>query len=323
MNKYIFLLIVTLAEATIGVFVKLTGDAIPIYTLNFYRVFFAFLFLATIVPFIDGRAWRLPRNNIRSVLVIGALIALQISMFNIAMKLAPIANVVIFWSIAPFFVFIFSVLFLNEKITRHHIFIFLVAFIGILVAKPLSGGYVLGNVIALVDGAVYAALVSYMRYENRTESPRLVVWFMMMATVYLLPFLFMFGPGNVGKIIRYEALGVSLPIMLWVLCLGVLSTGVAYLFITFSLKKIKASIYSLVDIIVSPVVAALFGFLIFSEVPSSNMIYGGALLLLSGFWLTNYMSGGKPFWNKILAVSAESLGLKEDKEEPSYQKRIK
>jgi uncharacterized membrane protein YjjP (DUF1212 family) len=75
---------------------------------------------------------------------------------------------------------------------------------------------------------------------------------------------------------------------------------VAYLFITLSLRKIKASVYSLVDIIVSPIIATFFGFLIFSEVPSENMIYGGVLLLLSGFWLTNFMTEGEPGWYSSL-----------------------
>ncbi|NBC29591.1 MAG: hypothetical protein GVY29_06325 [Spirochaetes bacterium] len=39
-----------------------------------------------------------------------------------------------------------------------------------------------------------------------------------------------------------------------------------------------------------PVVAAFLGYLIFGEVPASSMIYGGILLLGSGFWLTWEMS---------------------------------
>lgn len=299
MSKYIFLLIVTLAEATIGVFVKLTEHIIPIYTLNFYRVLFALIFLASVVPFVDKNFYKLTKKDIRPIVIIGALIALQISMFNIAMNMAPIANVVIFWSIAPFFVFIFSTLFLKEKIYKEHIFIFVVALIGIIIAKPLAGGHTLGNIIALIDGAVYAALVSYMRYENKTESPGLVFWFMLMATVYLFPFLLIFGPGELGTMIHYPSLQISVPVIVWAICLGIISTGVAYLFITLSLKKIKASIYSLVDIIVSPVVAATFGYFIFHEVPSSNMVYGGALLLISGFWLSYYMSGKRGLWQKV------------------------
>jgi len=301
MKEYISLLMVTLAEATIGVFVKLAGDAIPIFTLNFYRVFFAFLFLLIVMPFVSKEFLKIDKNDLKPILIIGLLIALQISFFNIAMSIAPIANVVIFWSVAPFFVFIFSTLFLKEKVKKEHILIFLIAFAGILIAKPLSGGDALGNVIALADGAIYAALVTYMRYEGKTDTANHVSWYMLMACIYLLPALFIFGPGDFTQTIYYATLGLNIPVIVWVVCLGMISTGVAYFFISLVLKKINASVYSLVDIIVSPIVAGFFGYLIFNEMPGKNMLFGAALLLLSGFWLSNYMSGKKSHWyNKII-----------------------
>ena len=289
MKKFLFLALITVAEATIGVFVKLTGDAVPVFTLNFYRVGLAFLFLLATVPLIKRNFWEMDRDDIKPLFFIGLFIALQISLFNIAMTLAPIANVVIFWSIAPFFVFIFSWLFLNEKAKKTHILIFIIALTGIVIAKPLEGGAMPGNVIALCSGVTYAAMVTYMRYEGRDESPSMVVWYMGVATILLLPTVFIFGPGSLMLMKTYPALGMELPVILWVIGLGVFSTGIAYLFISLVLQNLSANVYSLVDIIVSPVIAALFGYFIFSEVPSNNMIYGGGLLLISGFWLTWHM----------------------------------
>src|SRR6056297_2359124 len=136
MNYILPLFIVTLAEASIGVFVKLTGSNVPIFTLNFYRVFFATIFLGIIIFLFKKEKIKYPKNNIKDTLVVGFLIALQISFFNVAMSLAPIANVVIFWSVAPFFTFIFSTIFLKEKPSKAHVLIFLLAIIGIFIAKP-------------------------------------------------------------------------------------------------------------------------------------------------------------------------------------------
>jgi drug/metabolite transporter (DMT)-like permease len=243
-----------------------------------------------VVPFIDKKFWHLKKKNIKPVLIIGLLIALQISSFNLAMTLTTIANAVIFWSVAPFFVFIFSTFFLKEKVRKEHIVVFVVAFIGLLIAKPLSGGHVVGNLIALLTGAFYAATITYMRYEGETDSASMIFWYMFMASVYLLPALFILGPGQLDKMIYYETLGFSLPVILWVVGLGVISTGVAYIFIALVLKKINAIIYSLIDIIVSPIVAGILGFIIFNEVPTINVVIGGFFLLSSGFVLTAYMS---------------------------------
>ena len=46
MRVVLLLALITVSEATIGVFVKLTGDAIPIQTLNFYALSFGAAFLA-------------------------------------------------------------------------------------------------------------------------------------------------------------------------------------------------------------------------------------------------------------------------------------
>lgn len=288
MKTLVQLILITLAEASIGVFVKLTGDAVPVYTLNWYRVAFAFLFLLSAVPF-TRTVSHTGKRDAKPVVFIGLFIALQISLFNVAMTLAPIANVVVFWSIAPFFVFILSWLFLDEKAKGTHILIFLVALAGIIIARPLKEGTMEGNLIALCSGLTYAAMVTYMRYEGRDESPNMVVWYMGVATLLLSPTLFIFGPGDITRLAYYPALGVELPALLWVMGLGVLSTGVAYLFISLVLRKMSANLYSLVDIIVSPIVAAFFGYLVFGEVPSLNMVLGGGLLLFSGFWLTRYM----------------------------------
>lgn len=292
MKTVLLLLLVTLSEATIGVFVKLTDGAIPIQTLNFYALAFAAAFLMAAMPLATGAPLRLPRGNLKDTAIIGVLIAAQISVFNFAMTLVPIANAVIFWSIAPFFVFIFSALFIGEKARRSYILIFAVALVGIALAKPLEGGHMFGNLVALGDGAIYAAMVTYMRHEGKTETSNDIAWSMLAAALLLSPSPFLFGPGAVTALIPYESLGVALPVMLWAAGLGVVSTGFAYFGISIVLKSLDANVYALVDIIVSPVVASTLGFLVFSEVPSQSMVFGGAMLLAAGFWLTREMSRG-------------------------------
>lgn len=286
------LLLITLSEATIGVFVKLTDGIIPIQTLNFYALSFAAVFLLFAMPVATGRPLRFPKGNLKDTATIGVLIGTQISVFNFAMTLVPIANAVIFWSVAPFFVFIFSALFIGEKARKSYILIFAVALIGIVLAKPLEGGHMLGNLIALGDGAIYAAMVTYMRYEGKSEAGNDIAWSMLTAALLLSPALFLAGPGAVTETISYAALGMDIPVMLWAAGLGIVSTGFAYFGISFVLKILDANVYALVDIIVSPVVASSLGYLIFSEVPAQGMIYGGAMLLGAGFWLTREMSRG-------------------------------
>lgn len=292
MKVVLLLVLVTVSEATIGVFVKLSGGLIPVQTLTFYAMASAAVFLF-IARALASREWpRFPHGNVKDTVIIGALIAAQGGVFNYAMTLVPIANAVIFWSIAPFFVFIFSALFLGEKAQGRYIAIFGIALAGILVANPLSGGHTLGNVVALATGAIYAAMITYMRHEGKTETGNDIAWSLLAAALVLSPSLLFAGPGAVSATIAYPGIGVDIPVLLWVVGLGVVSTGFAYFGISIVLKSLNANIYSLVDIIVSPVVATTLGYLIFAEVPGRSTIYGAVLLLGAGFWLTREMSKG-------------------------------
>jgi drug/metabolite transporter (DMT)-like permease len=292
MKIVLLLLLITLSEATIGVFVKLTDGLIPIQTLNFYALSFAAAFLMAVMPLATARPLRFPKGNLKDTAIIGVLIATQISVFNYAMTLVPIANAVIFWSVAPFFVFIFSALFLGEKARKSYILIFAVALTGIVLAKPLEGGHMIGNLVALGDGAIYAAMVTYMRYEGKTEAGNDIAWSMLAGALILSPAFVLAGPGALAATIFYDPLGMDVPVMLWAAGLGIVSTGFAYFGISIVLKTLDANVYALVDIIVSPVVASTLGYLIFAEIPAQGMIYGGAMLLGSGFWLTREMSRG-------------------------------
>ena len=294
MKTVLLLALITVSEATIGVFVKLTDDRIPIHTLTFYAMGVAALFLFAARWSATRRAPRFPARNLKDTIVIGVLIAAQGGFFNYAMTLVPIANAVIFWSVAPFFVFLFSWFFLGEKARPAYIGIFGVALIGIILANPLGEGRQVGNLVALATGAIYAAMVTYMRHEGLTETGNDIAWSLLSAALVLSPALLIFGPGSAFEWLDYPRLGgLEAPVLLWAIGLGVISTGFAYFGISIVLRSITANVYALVDIIVSPIVAATLGWLVFAELPGQRMILGGALLLLSGFWLTREMSRGK------------------------------
>jgi drug/metabolite transporter (DMT)-like permease len=294
MKTWLLLALITLSEATIGVFVKLTNDRIPVQTLTFYAFVFATAFLMLALPRATKQTLELPHGNWKDTVLIGALIAAQSGFFNYALTLVPIANAVIFWSVAPFFTFILSWLFLDEKAKKSYILIFIIALTGIVIAKPLQEGYMLGNMVAFGVGAIYAAMVTYMRHEGKTETGNDIAWSVLFAALIMSPSLIFAGPGDVNGMIRYEGLDISLPVVLWAAGLGLISMGFAYFGITLVLRSINANLYSLIDIIVSPAVATLLGFLIFNEVPPSSMLYGGVLLLGAGAWLTREMSRNDP-----------------------------
>ncbi|HHJ98730.1 MAG TPA: EamA family transporter, partial [Actinobacteria bacterium] len=72
MKTGLLLALITLSEATIGVFVKLTDGLIPILTLNFYALAAAAAFLLVAFP-LAGNRNDLPLDNLKDTLVVGLL----------------------------------------------------------------------------------------------------------------------------------------------------------------------------------------------------------------------------------------------------------
>ena len=89
-------------------------------------------------------------------------------------------------------------MFLGEPARYSYILIFALALFGIILANPLQEGNMLGNLVALSDGAIYAAMITYMRYEGKTETGNDIAWSMLIAALMLAPAVILAGPGAIG-----------------------------------------------------------------------------------------------------------------------------
>lgn len=69
----------------------------------------------------------------------------------------------------------------------------------------------------------------------------------------------------------------------WIFCIGFLCTSVAYTLFVSSLDTINARTASII-ISLEPVYAILIAWVCFHEVPSLQMLVGGAIILLSVAW---------------------------------------
>ena len=128
-----------------------------------------------------------------------------------------------------------------------------------------------------------------MRRENKEHTIGAVVWFFFFSTILLLPFPFIFGWGNLsGNIIWY------------VLGLGVLSTGFAYLFHNLALENIGAEVSSIFVMIVMPLSGILLAFFILEEGLNTRVIIGGIILIAAGIYLQAHNKRFKGAVAKVL-----------------------
>ncbi len=274
----LFITVAAIFLGTIGLFVKLTGDAVSPFVIGFYRVLFAFILLLIISPLIDKDTFKIKNRNIKTDMLIGLLFAINFGATAIAFYYAPIQNIALICSMTPAIVLIFAYFFLKEKITRTKIITLIIAFIGLAILNPLQKKGLIGNLIAigvLITGGLMFVL---MRKINSKENIGNVVWFFGFATLFLLPFPIIFGFGK-----------INLPLI----TLGILSTGTAYLFYNFGYETVEAETGSLISNIVAPIVAIMLAVLILKEKVNIQIITGGIILIIAGIYLKSHNHGPK------------------------------
>jgi drug/metabolite transporter (DMT)-like permease len=279
---YLYQIIAVIFLATLGIFVKLVGDSVSIMIMNFYRMFFAALFLLIVVPFLDKTIFKIERKDILPYAFIGLLFAIGCSLNNFAFLYSTISNVELIVALTPFFVMVFAFFILKERVTKTKILTTLIALLGLLIINPFnaSSELLLGNIIALIVAVINALIFTLMRKENKNHTIADVFWFFLFATIFLLPF-----PITQGFMLN--------KISIYLVFLGVISTGLVYLFMNLAYEKIEAEIGSIIQIIITPLTAIILAVVILGEGISLKIIIGGILLITSGIYLQVHMKKEK------------------------------
>ena len=273
MKKFTYIFLAGILWGLIGVSVKLINNEINPFSLNFFRFVTAFLVLLVLCPLIDRSCLKMNRKDVRPYVIIGFLFALTSSLFVYAISRTTISDTVLLQSVQPFFLMFIAYFWLREKITVIKVITLIAGLVGIYIINPLTTGDLIGNISALISGLLFAVLTAYMRYEDKKMHHTSTLWYMFFAALFMIPFPFIFGAGLLLKNILY------------ILMLGGLGTGIAYLFYNLALEKMEAEIAALFAMILLPLSSIILGVIFIREIPSLAVIVGGLILIGSGVYL--------------------------------------
>jgi drug/metabolite transporter (DMT)-like permease len=274
MKAFFYMVLAALCLASIGVLVKLIGNAIPVMTLNFFKIFIGFLFLLAVTPAFDKKFLKVDLKKVEKYFWIGVVYACSISLYTAANLFAPVQNVVLIHYVYPFFVLPLAYILLKEKITKTKVITLIIAAIGIIIINPISlDANMLGNVMALISAILFALLVTEMRSVDRAHNPGSIVWFFFFATILLFPFMLIYGLGNIGSVLHYLIL------------LGIIGSGLAYLLYSIALQEMEAETASVVAMILTPITSIILAVFLIGELIDYRIIIGGAILIFAGIYL--------------------------------------
>ena len=246
------------------------SDAYPVGQVLFFRGFCGIIPILFLIPrdrFLDFYKTTRPLLHFKRCL--SGLIAL-VAIF-IALRNLPLATVVSITFAAPIFTTIFSIFLLKEKVGLYRWLAVLVGFVGIIVItepgfSSLNFYYVYPIIFCL--GLSYVAIA--IRKLSTTEP------------VWLISFFFSFSIAILGLLSLFQGWVMPNFLDLFLLSMVGILGGLAYLCLSQSYKFSEVSLVTPLKYL-ALVFAIIFGYFIWSEVPTLKTLMGALLVILSSF----------------------------------------
>lgn len=275
----IYIMLSALGFATMSMFVKLAGD-LPSIEKSFFRNLVAF-FCAWFMLKKSGYGFQFEKKNFPFLLLRSTLGTIGIFCNFYAVDHMMLSDANMLNKLSPFFVIIFSYLFLKEKITPFQVSAIVIAFLGSLfIIKP---SFVLVEIypalIGLLGGITAGAAYTCVRYlgTRGEKGPVIVMFFSGFSCLATIPYLLVAFEPMTGRQ------------LLCLLLAGVAATcgqfGITAAYSHAPAKEI--SIYDYSQIIFS----ALYGILLFGDIPDRYSILGYIIICSVSVLIFLYNNG--------------------------------
>ena len=265
-----FILMSAFFFSLMTVFVRLAGD-VPTMQKAFFRNVVAAV-LAAVLLVRSGNGFSVQRKNLPALFMRCSVGTIGILCNFWAVDHMRIADANILNKLSPFFAILMSVFILKEKPNRVELLSVLLAFIGAaFVAKPGAGIASFPALIAILGGFTAGTAYTYVRKLGLggEKGPVIVFSFSMFSTLVLLP----------NILLNYHPMTVR---QFLFLVLAGCSAAIAQLSVTAAYQNAPAKDISVFDY--SQVVyAAIFGFLLFGELPDGWSFLGYAIIIGTAF----------------------------------------
>jgi drug/metabolite transporter (DMT)-like permease len=195
--------------------------------------------------------------------------ALAVITFVVATKLTTAANAILLQYSAPIYVALFGGWILKEKTKLKDWITILFVILGMVLFffDEINMDNILGNLIAVFSGVVFAALVIFLRMQKDGSPIETTFLGNVLTAIIGLPFMFASE--------KPDSLG-------WVtlVILGVFQLGLAYVLYSVAIKNVTALEATIIPVI-EPVLNPLWVFLFTKEAPGKWAIVGGVVIVIS------------------------------------------
>jgi len=218
---------------------------------------------------------KLSKKSLYIAALTGFFLALDLAFYSISLIYTSIAEASLLTNLCPFITTFIAIIFLKEKVSLKYYLVLLVAFIGLLLLMSqagLSSQHLLGNWLAIISAVFYALFIIFSKkLRDSCSTFRMMFIASLSGSVVLFILAFIFNE----QIIPTTARGIA--ILLAIALFGHLLGNILYIS---RIKHISLAMSSLV-LLIGPVFALLYGYVLFRETFSIQQLVGMFIIILS------------------------------------------
>jgi drug/metabolite transporter (DMT)-like permease len=226
------------------------------------------------------RERRADRGLSPAIILAGLFFAADLGVWHWSIVWTSVANATLLANLAPIFVTLAGWLFWKQRVTRVFLVGMVTAMAGMFVLVgpnfAIGGTRLLGDALGALTGVFYAGYMLAIKFarDARASTARLMAWSTTISALALLP---------VALVSPQPFLPAGASGWLVLAGLAVVSQVLGQGLIAYAFAHLSASLSS-VSLLIQPVMAALFAWMIFGEAIGLAQLAGGAIVL-AGIWL--------------------------------------
>lgn len=275
-NVYVKMIIAMVIYGTIGVFRRYTSYPSGFLAMTRGIIGAAFVFVYMIL----SRKERIKIDKKRLIIIVisGALIGLNWMFLFEAYNHTTVAVATMCYYMAPTIIIVLATLLLKEKISVLKCVSIVLAMLGMLLVSGVieSGGFALqdmrGIALGLAAAAIYAVVVILNKIARVEDIYTKTVIQLLAAGVIIIPYVFVTGQMNQ---LQLDTVSIANTLIL-----GIVHTGIAYVFYFGAMQTLPAQTTAILSFI-DPVTAVLISALFLQESMTVFAIVGTILILAS------------------------------------------
>lgn len=275
---YLFVFMAASTWGTLGIFARYLDDfGLDAFTMVFYRVLFALIFLSVYLRLV-GVGFSIAPSRLKFYALYGFFsIFLFYTLYFYTVTISSVSFAVLLLYTAPVYSILLGRLLFGERLTPEKIAALFMVLFGVLLVNGPNGGFsTRALVFGLLTGFTYALYGVLAKFAVSKEEPEKALFYtLLFGLLFLTPFS------------RFSVPMGALP---YLFALALLPTFFGYILYNHALKEVEVSKASIVAT-VEPVVAIILAFILFGETLTWLQILG-AVLIIGGSILV-HLGGGK------------------------------